>query len=116
MIVNIQFSSYPFYGVQFHPEKNLYEWKPNRNVAHSENAVKSAQYFARFFVDECRKNGNHFDSINEENQMLIYNFPTTFTARVKSSFDQCYLFKTDVDYVKPDGFENVSEEDIDDGL
>lgn len=84
--------------MQFHPEKVLYEWIRNRNISHTENAVASAQYFAQFFVNECRKNANRFNSINEENQMLIYNYPVTFTGRLNSTFEQSYLFESDVDY------------------
>lgn len=93
-------SSYPFYGVQFHPEKVLYEWIRNRNISHTKNAVESAQYFAQFFINECRRNGNQFDSIDEENQMLIYNFPCTFTGRLNSTFEQSYLFEREIDYPK----------------
>lgn len=35
--------------------------------------------------------------------MLIYNFPATFTGRLNSTFEQSYLFETDVDYGKYDG-------------
>lgn len=72
----------------------------------------SSQYFASFFVNECRKNGNKFTGIDEENRMLIYNFPTTFTGRVKSAFEQSYLFKSDVEYAKPEGSHYVNENDI----
>lgn len=91
---------YPFYGVQFHPEKVLYEWIRNRNISHTEGAVASAQYFAQFFVNECRKNGNQFNGLDEENKMLIYNFPVTYTGRLNSTFEQSYLFESGMDYVK----------------
>ncbi|XP_037045526.1 gamma-glutamyl hydrolase-like isoform X2 [Bradysia coprophila] len=90
---------YPFYGIQFHPEKNIYEWIINRNISHTPNAIKAAQYFAYFFVDEARKNFNSFDSVDEENSMLIYNYQTNFTALVKSAFEQCYLFDSETDYI-----------------
>lgn len=89
---------YPFYGVQFHPEKNLYEWVRNHNIPHTDAAITVAQYFARFFVNECRLNGNHFSDINEENHALIYNFPATFTGLCNSTFDQSYLFKNNTNY------------------
>lgn len=89
---------YPFYGVQFHPEKSLYEWIRNRNIPHSGNAIRSAQYFASFFVNECRKSDNRFASVDEENQVLIYNFPTKFTGRLNSTFEQSYLFEGNIDY------------------
>lgn len=89
---------YPFYGVQFHPEKNIYEWIRNKNISHTENAIKMAQYFARFFVHETHKSANKFAGVDEENRMLIYNFPVTFTALVKSAFEQSYLFTDTVQY------------------
>lgn len=102
--------SYPFYGVQFHPEKNLYEWVRDHNISHTANAIKASQYFANFFINECRQNSNGFTGIDEENRMLIYNFPPTFTGRNKSPFEQSYLFKSDVDY--PDGSMNQNKEVI----
>lgn len=86
--------------MQFHPEKNLYEWIRNRNIPHGESAIESAQYFATFFVNECRKSDNRFTSLDEENQALIYNFPATFTGRLNSSFEQSYLFESSVNYPK----------------
>jgi gamma-glutamyl hydrolase len=91
--------NFPFYGVQFHPEKNLFEWVKNRNISHTANAVLQAQYFTNFFVSEARKNFNRFDSTKEEQKHLIYNFPTTFTASLVSSFQECFLFEKDVDYL-----------------
>jgi hypothetical protein len=38
--------------VQFHPEKNAYEWKKTSNNPHTANAILVQQYFANFFVNE----------------------------------------------------------------
>jgi len=97
-ISSFEHTRYPFYGVQFHPEKNLYEWIINRNISHTSNAIRAAQYFANFFVDEARNSLNSFASVDEENSVLIYNFPTNFTALVKSAYEQCYLFYDTTDY------------------
>ncbi|KAJ6621049.1 Gamma-glutamyl hydrolase A, partial [Pseudolycoriella hygida] len=97
-ISSFEHTRYPFYGVQFHPEKNLYEWIINRNISHTSNAIKAAQYFANFFVDETRKSFNSFGGVDEENAALIYNYPTNFTALVKSAYEQCYLFYDTADY------------------
>ncbi|KAJ8037018.1 Gamma-glutamyl hydrolase [Holothuria leucospilota] len=43
---------YPFYGVQFHPEKTLFTWKETASISHDLTAIKVAQYFANFFVNE----------------------------------------------------------------
>lgn len=95
---------YPFFGVQFHPEKNLYEWIINRNITHTSTAIRAAQYFANFFVDETRRSQNRFPGgVTEENSVLIYNFHTNFTALVKSAYEQCYLFDEHVSYAKIEG-------------
>ncbi|XP_070505868.1 gamma-glutamyl hydrolase-like [Chironomus tepperi] len=97
-ISSIEHKRYPFYGVQFHPEKNLYEWVRNKNISHTQNAVLASQYFAQFFVNEARKSSHKFKDSKTEDQHVIYNFPLTFTGLVGSSYEQCYLFKDDVDY------------------
>lgn len=43
---------YPFFGVQFHPEKNIYEWTKKENLPHSPDAIEAAQYLAMFFTDQ----------------------------------------------------------------
>ena len=43
----IEFVDYPFYGVQFHPEK-----------PETELGIKVSQTFINFFVNECKKNKN----------------------------------------------------------
>ncbi|XP_078052916.1 gamma-glutamyl hydrolase-like isoform X2 [Augochlora pura] len=83
---------YPFYGLQFHPEKNLYEWKENLTIPHGRNAARVTQFFANFFVDEARKNHNYFANVDEEARSLIYNYPVQYTAQHHSTFEQCYLF------------------------
>lgn len=51
-ISTLEHKRYPFYGLQFHPEKNLYEWVTGKNIPHGRNATLVAQYFADFFVNE----------------------------------------------------------------
>lgn len=51
-----------------------------------------------FFVNETRHNFNKFQSIDEENDYLIYNFEKTFTGLVKSAYEECYLFDENTDY------------------
>jgi hypothetical protein len=103
----IFFSRYPFYGIQFHPEKNIYEWIRNKNITHTANAIRASQYFSEFFVDEARKNDHRFKDAAEEDQYAIYNFQPVFTGLKKSSFEQCYMFDDKVTY-------NVDENDIGD--
>ncbi|KZC07017.1 Gamma-glutamyl hydrolase, partial [Dufourea novaeangliae] len=98
----VESTSFPFYGLQFHPEKNLYEWILERNIPHGEDAVQIAQYFANFFVKEARKNKNAFNSISDEARSLIYNYPVTYTAQRNILFQQTYFFKknsTELNYI-----------------
>ena len=44
--------NYPIYGVQFHPEKNGFEWIPDEAIPHSQHAVIIMQSLANFFVQE----------------------------------------------------------------
>jgi gamma-glutamyl hydrolase len=97
-ISTIEHRHYPFYGVQFHPEKNLYEWVRNKNISHSSHAITASQYFAEFFVNEARKSDNHFEDTKTQDQFVIYNFPPQFTGAKGSSFEQSYLFPIDVKY------------------
>lgn len=47
---------FPFYGVQFHPEKNRYDFDPNLPINHEELGKKFTDYLSKFFVNECKKN------------------------------------------------------------
>ena len=86
------FYRYPFYGVQFHPEKSAYEWKASKNFAHTAEAIWANRYFMDFFIGECRKNVHTFPS-EEEKKYLIYNYQPHYTGLVGSAFLQCYFFE-----------------------
>jgi len=85
----------PIYGTQWHPEKNPFEWADDdhhNNIPHSSGAVRVAQYFANKFVDKARENEQSFNSIEEENDELIYNHDS-FYVHDWSGFMQIYLFR-----------------------
>ncbi|XP_046603493.1 chitobiosyldiphosphodolichol beta-mannosyltransferase-like [Neodiprion virginianus] len=90
-ISTIEHVELPFYGIQFHPEKNLYEWVANKNIPHNPEASLASQYFANFFVNEARKNSHSFPNGADLDE-LIYNYQITFTGRKNSSFMQTYMF------------------------
>lgn len=90
---------YPVYAVQFHPEKNSFEYgeyasgAPYEVIDHSFEAIVSGQYFANFFISEARKNALAFKDPKVQQKALIYNYQTsTFTA---PGFVEAYLFKHD---------------------
>ncbi|KAJ2944337.1 hypothetical protein O0L34_g18340 [Tuta absoluta] len=92
-ISSIEHKRYPFYGVQFHPEKSAFEWKLSKKYPSSRNAIVANRYFMDFFVNECRKSWHAFASANEENLYLIYNYDPLFTGILGSAYHQCYMFE-----------------------
>ncbi|XP_030745262.1 gamma-glutamyl hydrolase A-like isoform X2 [Sitophilus oryzae] len=83
---------YPVYGVQFHPEKNQFEFKKGKGFPHSFDSIKTAQYFANFFVNECKKNANGFSDESVESESLIYNFNPKYTGLKSAYYEQLYVF------------------------
>ncbi|EDW73635.1 uncharacterized protein Dwil_GK16552 [Drosophila willistoni] len=94
---NIEFIStvehriYPFYGVQFHPEKPLYEFT-KASIPHTSASILSGQYFANFFVNEARRNLQKYSNTVDLDLVLIYNFKPEYTSVLGSSYTQQYLF------------------------
>ncbi|OQS05514.1 gamma-glutamyl hydrolase [Thraustotheca clavata] len=82
-IAAIEAMKYPFYGVQFHPEKNAYEFGKLSNgyfyddINHGYEAIVAGQAFAHFFIAEARKNNHAFATLEKEHEALIYNYQTT---------------------------------------
>jgi len=90
-VTYIEAKKYPFYGTQFHPEKIQFEWNQDTAVDHGSDSVEFNSWLARFFVDECRKNDNHFADTKSEQNALIYQYTPTYTGN-STRFLQSYLF------------------------
>ncbi|XP_069587504.1 gamma-glutamyl hydrolase [Ranitomeya imitator] len=82
---------YPIYGVQWHPEKNPFEWKKTSDISHVAEAVHVAFYMADFFVNEARKSQHQFSEDAEAQFPLIYNYCPKYTGNI-SVFEQMYFF------------------------
>lgn len=71
----------PFYGVQYHPEKNVWETgltadgMPYENIPHSPASMEHTLYYSKFFVAESRKNMHSFSDAAVENAALVWNCP-----------------------------------------
>lgn len=93
----VESKDYPIVGLQFHPEKNAYEWE--KNDPHSWSTVYSARYFDDWFVNECHKNKHDYYTANRTslNTKLIYNYPTTYIGEKKNPFfEQVYFSMSQV--------------------
>ncbi|KAM4588036.1 gamma-glutamyl hydrolase [Odontesthes bonariensis] len=82
---------YPFYAVQWHPEKSPFEWIEKSGMVHTINSVRASFYTASFFVSEAMKNHHCFSSPAEEDRALIYNFSPIYRG-IKAVFVQNYYF------------------------
>ncbi|XP_061585378.1 gamma-glutamyl hydrolase [Cololabis saira] len=82
---------YPFYGVQWHPEVNRFQWDRKLNFPHSPHAVQLSSLLAEFFVNEGRRSLHHFINPEEEASSLIYSYTPVY-ARNFTSYEQLYFF------------------------
>ncbi|XP_078691469.1 gamma-glutamyl hydrolase-like isoform X1 [Branchiostoma floridae x Branchiostoma belcheri] len=84
---------YPVYGVQWHPEKNNFEFGSFLNITHSDAATRVSQAMANFFISEARRSQHEFPSPEEERAALIYNYTPVYTGNTDTAhFEQCYFF------------------------
>jgi len=58
-ITSFEFSNYPIYGIQYHPEKSAYEWRIN--MTRTKESLISSWKIALAFVRECKKSNHTFD-------------------------------------------------------
>lgn len=84
----IEAKEYPFYGTQFHPEKNQFEWQ-QKQYTHSLNGIIANSYLSWFFVNETKR--NHIGSTFEIylRPYLIDNHDSEFADKI---FEKIYLF------------------------
>jgi gamma-glutamyl hydrolase len=61
-VASVEGKTYPFYGTQFHPEKQYLSFAPDFNFDHSELSEHINRNFADFYVGQTRKNDNTFPS------------------------------------------------------
>lgn len=88
---------YPFFGVQFHPEKPPFEFvikKGQHHLPHSRHAKAVSRYFADFFIAQAQKSG-HQTSVEDIRGDLVYAYQPTYTAPKKDMYEQRYLFPFD---------------------
>jgi gamma-glutamyl hydrolase len=54
-ISTMESSKYPVTAVQWHPEKNAYEWPTWLHIPHGPAAVEVGQEMANYFVGQARR-------------------------------------------------------------
>ncbi|CAH1395465.1 unnamed protein product [Nezara viridula] len=79
-----------FAGVQFHPEKCAYEWR--KTNPSFKKAKEAARHFYDWLVAAARLNDNHFPTLDEEDNHLIYNYSPEYTGKIGYDYEQMYIF------------------------
>jgi len=82
----------PIFATQFHPEKPMFEWPVKSAIDHSSDSIYANQYFANFFVDQARHSTQRFESVEKEEQALIYHHAPVYTYHDNPTYQQCYFF------------------------
>jgi len=85
----------PFYGLQYHPEKVIFEWSETVNIPHSYAAVKFSQNIANVFVEQARQNKNKFRNFAEARQYVISKEVPYYTGnlvKAHSPFVQIFVY------------------------
>uniref|UniRef100_A0AAQ6A4M4 folate gamma-glutamyl hydrolase n=1 Tax=Amphiprion ocellaris TaxID=80972 RepID=A0AAQ6A4M4_AMPOC len=75
-ISTIEGKRYPFYGVQWHPEVNRFQWDRKKNYPHSARAVQLSSLLAEFFVDEGNMTNTHYQYLITD--CVLWNISTPF--------------------------------------
>jgi len=87
----------PIYAVQYHPEKNIFEWgtydsgAPYEVINHSPHAVKVSQGLANFFIAETRRNSNTYDLA--QSRPFFEELPTS-TGKAPGFVEVYFLYPT----------------------
>ncbi len=92
-VSTMEAKDYPFYGTQWHPEKNNFEWSQNddySNIDHSPSAIAASQATANFFISEARRSPHVFPE--NERDALIYSAELLYTGVNDWVYEQVYVF------------------------
>lgn len=94
-VSSMEAPDYPFYGVQYHPEKNTFEWRLQsdgalyQNIPHSIEAIELTHQLAKVFLLDARQNDHAFPSEADEEAALIWQYPVVYEP--EGSFVQMYF-------------------------
>ncbi|KAH8932482.1 hypothetical protein BDL97_19G074900 [Sphagnum fallax] len=83
---------YPVFGVQWHPEKNLFEWG-DATIPHTADAVQLSQGISNYLISEARKSQHKPISSDQEHELMFYNYEPSYTNKDgQGLFEQEYWF------------------------
>lgn len=80
-ISTVEAKEYPILGLQWHPEKNTFEWTKHKNIPHGYWASEITHQTVRFYVNETRRSCTSFNDVVDEDIWIIYNDKLAFSGR-----------------------------------
>lgn len=90
--------NFPIYGVQYHPEKNAFEYStypgtniPYEAIDHSEAGLAFSLYLSRFFVDLVREGQTMNRQNHDYTKSDIYPTINTYPMQTGLKFEQLYI-------------------------
>ncbi|KJE91422.1 hypothetical protein CAOG_008619 [Capsaspora owczarzaki ATCC 30864] len=90
-VSTVEAFNYPIWGVQWHPERPLFEWSDEVN--RSLEAIQVGQFVSSFFIEETKRSPHRFPSQSAELAALVYQDPITYTyALTNGSYAQMYFY------------------------
>lgn len=90
VVAAIQHRKYPIVGVQFHPEKILFEHKNVVNIQLTRNSARASQELSRIIFETALRNKNFFGSRAEQERLEFKNF---YDKKSSTVFETLYFFK-----------------------
>lgn len=90
-ISSVEHVKYPFFGIQFHPEKIAFEWVPVEIIPRGEDILIANRYLYDQLVYHAKQNNNAFISEKYETNSLIYNYPCRYTGHF-ATYTEMYVF------------------------
>jgi len=70
VVTIVEGKNYPFYSVQFHPEKDIFDYQMPK-MPHYKEARQFTEDLLWFFVNESRKSEHKFESYEKEVEEYI---------------------------------------------
>jgi gamma-glutamyl hydrolase len=89
-VSSMEGKKYPFFGTQFHPEKESQTWLDNAGVDHSWLSVNLNRHFADYFIYLARHNTNSIGNFTEGQKFVIENYNVINTD---GYFGSVYVFE-----------------------
>ena len=97
---------YPFLGIQFHPEKPVFEWANTLNIPHNQDAIFFSQFLANMWVREVKHNDKPiWKNPADEQRYLMMKDPMMYMGFLQNShspFMQIYIYGEQPEETQPE--------------